>query len=320
MPKTLMLPMPYSNRTRSLRGIVVGLCLVTTGVAEAQISPGGGMQPGGMGGPQTPAGEEKKDGVAEAAPKTPGLLPTTPALPAPKGRRKKWKLLEIDGYFRLRTDWFKNFHLGFLDRARDGSDLGGAPFPRALGCTSAITTAPCENLSSGNMRLRLEPTINLDEGTSVHLQADVLDNLVLGSTPTGSDLGTYTASNLPPLGAFGNTQQPPVAGENSDRDSITIKRAWAEIAIPLGILKAGRMPNHWGMGMNHNGGGKDPIAGTYNTDADYGDTVDRVSFSAQIPGTPLRAMLAADWSSTTLVSNQTIFNKGYEGHPFDLDD
>ncbi|MFN0245440.1 MAG: TIGR04551 family protein [Kofleriaceae bacterium] len=311
MPKTLVLSMSYRNKLKN--GIVLAT-LVTTAVAEAQIAPGG------MGGPQTPSGETKKEGVAEAAPKTPGLLPTTPALPAPKGRRKKWKLLEIDGYFRLRTDWFKNFHLGFLDRARDGSDLGGAPFPRALGCTADVQGAPCENLSGANMRLRLEPTINLDEGTSVHLQADVLDNLVLGSTPTGSDLGTYTPSNLPPLGAFGNTQQPPVAGANSDRDGIVIKRAWAEIAIPLGILKAGRMPNHWGMGINHNGGGKDPIGGGYDTEGDYGDTVDRVSFSAQIPGTPLRAMLATDWSSTTLVSNQTVFNKGHEGHPFDLDD
>ena len=323
MPKTLVLPMPYSRLSgRSLRGIIAGLCLLTAGVAEAQISPGGGMNPGGggMGGPQ-PAGEEKKEGVAEAAPKTPGLLPTTPALPPPKGRRKRWKLIEIDGYFRLRTEWFKNFHLGFLDRARNGTDLGGAPFPRAQGCYVDSIDPPCKNLSNANMRLRLEPTINLDEGTSIHIQADVLDNLVLGSTPVNQAPGTYSDTNLPPLGAFGNSNQaPPVAGVNSDRDSITIKRAWAEVAIPLGILKFGRQPNHWGMGIFSNSGGHDPIAGTYDLDADYGDTVDRVSFSALIPGTELRAMLAADWASTRLVSNQTAANRGREGHPFDLDD
>ncbi|MBA3455269.1 MAG: TIGR04551 family protein [Deltaproteobacteria bacterium] len=313
--------MPYSTRGQSLRGVVIGLCLVTTGVAEAQISPGGGMNPGGMGGPAQPAGEEKKEGVAEAAPKTPGLLPTTPALPPPKGRRKRWKLIEIDGYFRLRTDWFKNFHLGFLDRARNGSDLGGAPFPRAMGCYTESADPPCKNLSSANMRLRLEPTINLDEGTSIHIQADVLDNLFLGSTPVNQRFGTYNDINLPPLGAFGNNNQdPPQAGVNSDRDSIVIKRAWAEVAIPLGILKFGRMPNHWGMGIFSNSGGHDPIAGTYDLDADYGDTVDRVSFSALIPGTDLRAMLAADWASTRLVSNQTAAGEGREGHPFDLDD
>ncbi|MBL9013331.1 MAG: TIGR04551 family protein, partial [Myxococcales bacterium] len=242
--------------------------------------------------------------------------------PAPKGRRKRWKLFEIDGYFRLRTDWFKNFNLGFLDRAQDGTtNLGGAPFPRALGCYADDLGHPCGNLSSANMRLRLEPTINLDEGTSIHIQADVLDNLVLGSTPTGTALnGIYSDTNLPPLGAFGTTQTAPVAGQNSDRDSITIKRAWAEVAIPLGILKFGRMPNHWGMGVLHNGGGHDPISGTYDLDADWGDNVDRVSFSAQIPGTNLRAMIASDWGLTRLVSNQTSANRGREGHPFDLDD
>ena len=296
--------------------IVVGM----TELASAQMAPGG--MGGGMGpmGPQTPSADEKKEGVAEAAPKTPGLLPTTPALPPPKGRRKRWKLFEMDGYYRLRTDWFKNFNLGF----NSDPSLGGAPFPRALGCssTTVVPMHPCDDsLSSANMRLRLEPTFNLDEGTSIHVQADVYDNLVLGSTPTDLTLnGGYSTSNPPPVGAFGNTQAPAVKGVNSDRDAITVKRAWAEVAVPLGILKAGRMPNHWGMGIYHNGGGRDPISGTYNYDADYGDTVDRVSFSAQIPGTQLRAMVASDWDTTRLVSNQTSANKGHEGHPFDLDD
>jgi uncharacterized protein (TIGR04551 family) len=307
--------MSYSNfRT----GIAVGLLLTTT-LAEAQIAPGGGM-PGGMG--QTPSqGEEKKEGVAEAAPKSPGLLPTNPVLPAPKGRRKRYKLVDIDGYFRLRTDWFKNFHLGF----RDDLD-GGAPFPRALGCTSTQIGAPCEeNLSSTNIRLRLEPVINLDEGTSIHIQADVLDNLVLGSTPTDYGSNTFNGAdenfaNRPPLGAFKDTQAAPVAGVNSDRDSITVKRAWAEVAVPLGILKFGRMPNHWGMGIFSNSGDADPIHGTYDLDGDYGDTVDRFSFSAIIPGTNLRAMIATTWDSTRLTSNQTVDGRGREGHPWDLGD
>jgi hypothetical protein len=84
--------MSYSNfRT----GIAVGLLLTST-LAEAQIAPGGGM-PGGMG--QTPAqGEEKKEGVAEAAPKSPGLLPTNPVLPGAEGASQA---LEADRYRRL---------------------------------------------------------------------------------------------------------------------------------------------------------------------------------------------------------------------------
>jgi len=280
----------------------------------------------GMGGPTPPVGgEEKKEGVAEAAPKTPGLLPTTPALPAPKGRRKKWKLLELDGYFRMRTDWFKNFNLGFPDRP----DLGGSPFPTALGCKSTVLKHPCDNaLSSANMRLRLEPTINLNESTSIHVQADLLDNLVLGSTPSSPVLGSstpLTSANTPPSGAFNNgTQEPVSQGVNSDRAAVQIKRAWGEVALPLGVLKFGRMPNQWGMGILYNGGGADPINGGYDYDADYGDTVDRASFSLLIPGTNLRAMVAADWALTRPVSNQlstqTLGYAGHEGHPFDLDD
>lgn len=295
----------------------IAILLVGAQVAEAQMTPGG---MGGMG-PAQPAGEEKKSGVAEAAPQVPGLLPTVPALPPPKGRRKRWKLFELDGYFRMRTDWFKNFHLGFVDDPA----LGGAPFPRALSCSSTAPGHPCDNsLSSANMRLRLEPTFNIDEGTSIHVQADVYDNLVLGSTPAGQDLsGIYSDANLPPLGAFGyagsDGQWPSVRGYNSDRDAITVKRAWAEVAVPLGILKFGRQPNHWGMGIFANGGGRDPINGTYDYDGDYGDTVDRVSFSANIPGTSLRAMIASDWNMTRLVSNQTDANIGREFHPYDLD-
>jgi len=303
---------------------LVGVLVIGTPAAYAQISPGGGGMGPGMGGPSQP-GEDKKEGVAEAAPKAPGLLPTTPALPAPKGRRKRWKLLELDGYYRVRTDWFKNFNLGFPDRP----DLGGSPFPTALGCKSTVTGHPCDSsLSSANMRLRLEPTINLDEGTSVHVQADLLDNLVLGSTPidptfAGNYPGatTTTPAVTPPLGAFNNSTQGPVSqGVNSDRSAVQIKRAWGEVALPLGMLKVGRMPNSWGMGILHNSGGADPINGTYDYDADYGDTVDRASFSLLIPGTNLRAMVASDWSLTRLVSNQTSANKGHEGHPFDLDD
>src|SRR5579859_3853908 len=167
----------------------VGVLAIGAPVVHAQIAPGG-MGPGPAGPGAGQGSEEKKPGVAEAAPQAPGLLPTTPALPAPKGRRKRWKLLELDGYYRMRTDWFRNFNLGFTDVDPKN---GGSPFPTALGCKSVLTNHPCDDsLSSANMRLRLEPTINLDEGTSVHFQADALDNVVFGSTPSDPTLGAGT--------------------------------------------------------------------------------------------------------------------------------
>jgi uncharacterized protein (TIGR04551 family) len=311
----------------------ISIVMTLSGVARAQMGPGMGGMPGGSpGGAQQPAGDEKKEGVAVEAPKSPELLPTTPALPPPKSRRKRWKLLEMDGYFRLRGDYFKNFNLGFLDEPA----IGGAPFPRDVACNSQTLNHPCDDSVRGaNMRLRLEPIINIDEGISVHMQADVFDNLVLGSTPSALDLAApgYSSTNLPPVTAFSNTQGSVVRGVNSAVDSIQFKRAWAEIAVPLGIIKVGRMPNQWGMGIWANAGGYDPVTGMTNYDADYGDSVDRVSFTAQIPGTQLRAMVAADWDATGLTSNMVSATgnanalganggqyAGYTGAPFDLDD
>jgi uncharacterized protein (TIGR04551 family) len=313
--KTLGLSMRYLGSQLFVGVVIAGATLGGLAPrAHAQMAPGG-MGP--MGGAQQPAGDTKKEGVAEEAPKAPGLLPTTPALPPPRGHAKRWKLLEMGGYFRVRTDWFKNFNLGFIDDPAQG----GAPFPRDLDCNASQLDHPCDDvLSSTNMRLRLEPVLHLSEGTSVHVQADVFDNLVFGSTPDGTNYsGVPFDAFHPPLGAFTGTQSPPVRGVNSDRSSIVVKRAWAEVAVPLGILKAGRMPNHWGLGIWANAGGYDPIHGTYDYDADYGDSVDRVSFSAMIPGTPLRAMVAHDWDLTALTSNQTSADNGHEGHPFALD-
>ena len=307
-------------------GIIFACILGATGVARAQMGPGGGMGGmGGMGGPggaTQPAADAKKEGVAEAAPKA-AALPTTPTLAPAKGKHKQWKLLELDGYWRLRTDYWRNFNLGFTDDPANPSATGGSPFPRALGCTGPAGS-PCNHaLADANTRLRFEPVLHIDEGTSVHVQADALDNLVLGSTPTGEGYnGVYTASNPPPVtSAFGNgNQSPPVRGVNSATDSFVVKRAWAEVAVPLGVINAGRMPNSWGMGIYYNSVGYDPVSGTYDYDGDYGDTVDRLSFTAQIPGTDLKAMIAMDWDLTRLVSSQTGNNKGNEEHPFDLDD
>jgi uncharacterized protein (TIGR04551 family) len=299
---------------------------VAGGTAHAQAGPGPF--------PSSPTGgqeDPKKEGVAEAAPKTAGALPTTPALPAPKSRRKKLELFELDGYFRLRTEWFKNFHLGFNDNA-----IGGAPFARNPGCGSDDDTQPCKGtLSSTNMRLRLEPTINIDENASVHLQIDVLDNLVLGSTPDGDNIPDSPAADpatAGSLGAFSDGQQSPQAGINDTRDAIRVKRAWGELSTPLGVLKFGRMPDAFGMGMVHNSGSEDPFSGGYDRDSEFGDSVDRVIFSTLIPNTRIRAAVGYDWpmsglsssSPHTVTTNNIDRKLGLDyvsgGQPYDLDD
>ena len=89
-------------------------------------------------------------------------------------------------------------------------------------------------------------------------QIDLLDNLVLGSTPQGF----YSR-----LGFDEGTQVPPERGSTSFTDSVVVKRAWGEYTTPLGELRFGRMPDHWGLGMLYNAGD--------GYDDDYQSTIDR---------------------------------------------
>ncbi len=302
----------YRLRAAVLSVALPAVLLVGHTGALAQVGPGP-MSPGG------PGGDEKKpEGIAEKAPTQPGQLPTTPVLPAPKTKKKRFQLFELNGYFRFRGDYFKDFNLNFDDSVNGL----GTPYPRALGCSStAAGGAPCpDTIKSSNMRLRLEPVINIDEKASVHLQVDVLDNMVLGATPDGyfGD-GTSRPANIP-VNGFTGGQVDPQQGRNYLNDSIRVKRAWAEVMTPLGLLKFGRQPSHWGLGILANGGGADPFHGTYDLDADYGDTADRLMFGTIIPGTQYRLAVATDWAASGPTSAQSdLWRNRYDGQPFNLD-
>jgi uncharacterized protein (TIGR04551 family) len=297
--------------TRPLRFAPALVALAFPLAAAAQTPP-----PGGSLGEEEP----KVEGGAEKAPDEPGQLPSLPVLPAyPNEPTKKFELLELNGYFRVRTDWFSNLHLGF-------HDLGdGTPFREPLSCDeqapAEVAGACSSTIGTANMRLRLEPVIRLSENVSVHVQIDVLDNLVLGATPDGVVLnGASSPANIP-ANAFSDRQVAPEAGRNYITDSIRVKRAWGEVLTPLGRLRFGRMPSHWGMGLLANSGGEDPIHGTYCTDCDHGDTADRVMFGTLIPGTSIKAAIALDWASSEPGAAQSdIWRNRYDGQPWDLDD
>ena len=305
--------------TRQLTWLAIslGFIALNADVVHAQLGPGGG------GISQPPPQDDKPEGVAKQAPSDPSILPTTPILPPARSREKKFQLFQLDGYFRLRGDWFKGLSQGFSD----APDLGGAPFPRSLGCGSEDVSdsnpRSCSNtIKTSNLRLRLEPIVRVTERTAVYAQIDVLDNLVLGSTPKGIFLdGSGRPGNVPVSG-LADGQGAPRPGQNTGNSSLIVRRAWAEIDTSLGILKFGRMPNHWGLGMVDNSGSKDPIHDKYDLDSDYGDTVDRVYLSTQIPGTSLLGAIAMDWASTYPTSDIFGVRNGVSqgGQPFDLDD
>ncbi|GAB4561009.1 MAG: hypothetical protein Tsb0020_08200 [Haliangiales bacterium] len=291
--------------------LAISLLLGSAGQAWAQVGPNT-LPPTGR-----PSDEPKKDGVAEQAKEAPEALPTTPVLPPVRSERKRFQLVEFDGYFRFRTDWFKNFNLGF-----DDLGPGSSPYPRPLSCSDEVEGGACgDTLKSANMRLRLEPTINISETAKVHAQIDMLDNVVLGSTPV-------SANNASIPTGFDDNQAAPEAGFNDLTDSIRVKRAWAEARVSLATVTFGRQPWHWGLGIFANSGGRDPFSGKLNNDSDFGDTVDRLMARARVPGTSIDASIAMDWAATSptlgqsgLYADETgRYSDRLDGPGFDLED
>jgi len=178
---------------------------------------------------------------------------------APEPRRKL-ELFVLDGYFRSRPDLFYKF-----DMNRIGSETNPNRILWPLSPAS-----PTERTIAGvNMRLRLEPTLNISEEVRLRMQVDVFDNAVWGSTPEYA----HTRSERTEFGLLTETQLPPTTGIDAVKDSIQVKRAYGEVSTPVGIFRFGRMGSQWGLGVIHNDGNC--------LDCDWGDTVDRFEFVAE---------------------------------------
>ena len=208
------------------------------------------------------------------------------------GERPKLEFLQLNGYLRVRGDLFDN-----LDLRRAADPSGFFLYPRPLRDSDHRGT-----LTSANMRFRLEPTLNVSEQVRVLSQVDLLDNLVLGSTPQG----IYT-------GLDGVLQPFDSRTQVSPASSLAVKRAWAEVQTPLGLLSFGRMPSSWGLGiLSHAGNGLDD---------DLGDSVDRLQFAL----TPLKTAVGQlvlvpmyEIVSTGVTTIDQRFTRGV-GQPFDSD-
>ncbi len=302
-------------------GLPFMLALAGAEPAWAQM---GGMSPmgPGMGSPTGASHAEKEEGPAEAAPDAEEKA--TPSIEEDQGylnqARRKTKVIEFDGYYRMRTDYFYDLNMG------QGYNNGGVPalppFPVPSECLpgggsgqSTATGCPDKGLGDGNMRLRIEPTINISDQVRVRSQIDVFDNLIMGSTPDSlvtPTLPTGTVSNSSqqvgqtnsgaPTDVLSNTQ-------NTYAGSIVAKRAWGEIDTELGSLRFGRMPWHFGRGMYFNRGDC--------ADCDGGTTVDRLMVLTTLYGHQLA--LAWDFGAQGYDLGYTdLGQKNIDGFPLDL--
>jgi uncharacterized protein (TIGR04551 family) len=196
----------------------------------------------------------------------------------------KLNFLALDGYLRMRTDAFNHCDLGTydptVDSAKDpGSGEGTSGCPPPLSYLDETTGAgPGQKpswLLSANIRLRVNPTLNVSEDIRIKGTVDVFDNLVLGSTPL-----YMTGLSLPnpniPSSILASTQNTPLIGINNPYGSINVKRLWGEVTTPAGELRFGRMPIHFGIGLFYNAGNLDIN--------DQGDNVDGVMFATRVLG------------------------------------
>src|SRR5262249_34046502 len=99
-----------------------------------------------------------------------------------------------------------------------------------------------------------------------------------------------------PVDSFSITQLTPATGRNSFQNSVSVRRAWAEVGNhSIGQLRFGRMGNHWGLGMLFNDG--------RGMDADYQTDVDRIMGITKYKGFTFGA--AWDFANAGLVNYQT---------------
>ncbi|WP_437730374.1 TIGR04551 family protein [Sorangium sp. So ce1335] len=235
---------------------------------------------------------------------------------------------ELHGYYRLRWELFNSFALGRVDARNEA--LWPQPADNSYDATHQVALCDpskgttggvrsygrCENdtQAGANMRFRLNPELHISDNLRILSQVDLLDNVVLGSTPEGyanrpgaDGYEVVRRGGYSPLGAFSSTQWAPSAGINAPKDSISVKRVWGEYMTPIGLLRFGRMPNHWGLGMVANSGD--------GYDSDYQSTVDRLMFVTGIKKYDLYFAGAWDWTNegATSASLQEL-----EGQPYDL--
>jgi uncharacterized protein (TIGR04551 family) len=162
--------------------------------------------------------------------------------------KQRVNLFQPHGYLRLRPEFFNNMRLG-----RGADPAGFYLFPGPF-----IGTGGNNSQSDANFRFRFEPTLQVSEDLAIYFQADILDNVLLGSSPvTDVYLDPFT-----PLS---------VLAKQRGAGVVNVKRVWGRVNTQLGELVFGRMGYHWGLGILHNDGNC--------LDCDFGDTYDRIAFS-----------------------------------------
>ena len=218
---------------------------------------------------------------------------------------RELEVLELHGYLRVRPELYHKFYI------RNDDALFNRPMVQRNNATNnpgedcrdkdGGSHKSCSNatLAGANMRLRLEPTLNISEEVWIKSQIDFLNNVMLGASPGRyrNTNSAYQSSTIKTDALGGNN-----ADDHTNGDMILVRRAWGEVMTPLGQLRFGRMPDHWGLGMLHNAGN--------GINQDFGDTVDRLMFASKINNWYIASAVDFPSGGTSMTSAA--------GRPFDI--
>lgn len=284
----------------------------------------------------TPDPDKDEKSLVKMGGERPGIIGEVGARPSDVYAEDWWSqarpVFEIHGYYRVRSELFHHFALGRKDAPgsafwpqpsdNDYVDAGGSPHNVKLCGDNPVKPDVCSDgtQAGANMRFRINPELHISDNLRIMSQLDLLDNVVLGSTPEGyanlpggstgytvAGRGGYT-----PIGAFAATQWTPTAGVNSTTNSIAVKRVWGEYVTPVGLLRFGRMPSHWGLGMFANGGD--------GYDSDYQSTADRIMLVTGIKKYDIYFAGAWDFANEGAISGSLTQQQGQPYDSNQLDD
>lgn len=204
---------------------------------------------------------------------------------------------DLDGYFRVRGNYFQNLFDKEFPRdggrdvtqwyVEDPDEDVPADFVSRWGETHPNGTTQRE-LVQGYCRLypaqcrkavlnpdrsgwfvmrgRFEPIVKFGQGLKLQATIDVFDNVVWGDNENLAATPLFA-------GESSNTQQ-----DGTVVDSIRVKRLWVEWQTAFGLLRVGRQGSNWGLGIlaNDGNGFKNDFGDAYE-----GSSNDRIIFATR---------------------------------------
>ncbi len=173
--------------------------------------------------------------------------------------------VEHSGQLRVRPQIRSRFDLG-----TGGTSAILAPVDTVTPDSETPADPDNKRIRSADVRLRLAPTFHITENLRIHTDVDLLPNTVLGDDPRHSFFRAGTPS----------PQRDIMDSSIGDPTPIQVREAYGEVSTFFGTFTAGRMLDHWGLGIMANDGNC--------TDCDWGDRVDRIAFRSRLFGTHVR--------------------------------